>query len=272
MNNLEFDHADIFDDLDAIKRQFHHLVRIVPGIGRILLPAQDRHLADVLAKGCWSETEYTGSDENWNVTKLKKDGSSFQILWGGDVVGRVDWELIGDHNVRNALMAIGAARHVGVVPELACEALGHFINTKRRLEKRGEIKGVSVYDDFAHHPTAIRLTLEGLRNKVGQQRILAVLEPRSATMKMGVHQTTLAASLDAADAVFLYQPENLDWSVADVASQCRSVGFVCDDVDTLVSQIVGYARPGDQILVMSNGGFGGIHQKLLAVLEKHEYV
>ncbi|SHO54856.1 UDP-N-acetylmuramate:L-alanyl-gamma-D-glutamyl-meso-diaminopimelate ligase [Vibrio quintilis] len=272
MNNLEFDHADIFDDLDAIKRQFHHLVRIVPGIGRILLPRQDTNLADVLAQGCWSETEYTGSDENWNVTKLKKDGSSFQILWKGDVVGRVDWALIGDHNVQNALMAIGAARHVGVVPELACEALGHFVNTRRRLEKRGEIKGVSVYDDFAHHPTAIRMTLEGLRNKVDKQRILAVLEPRSATMKMGIHQATLAASLDQADAVFLYQPEALDWSVTDVAGQCRSSGFISDDVDSLVDQIVAFSRPGDQILVMSNGGFGGIHQKLLAALEKHEYV
>ncbi|MEH0667162.1 UDP-N-acetylmuramate:L-alanyl-gamma-D-glutamyl-meso-diaminopimelate ligase [Vibrio scophthalmi] len=264
MNNLEFDHADIFDDLEAIKRQFHHLVRTVPGNGRLFTPQSDQALQDVIARGCWSEQEYTGCEPGWQAQKQAQDGSVFDVLLAGEIVGRVTWDLVGDHNVSNALMAIAAARHVGVTPDHACEALGRFINTKRRLELKGQVNDITVYDDFAHHPTAIELTLGGLRNKVGQSRILAVLEPRSATMKRGVHKETLAASLQTADEVFLFQPESITWSVSEIAEQCAQPAYVSDDIDELVRNIARHARPGDQILVMSNGGFGGIHDKLLA--------
>ncbi|MBF9001704.1 MULTISPECIES: UDP-N-acetylmuramate:L-alanyl-gamma-D-glutamyl-meso-diaminopimelate ligase [Vibrio] len=268
MNNLEFDHADIFDDLEAIKRQFHHLVRTVPGNGRIFTPRQDEALHDVLERGCWSETEFLGDNDQWNGVKQTADASQFDVLFEGQVVGHVKWDLVGDHNMHNALMAIAAARHVGVTPDLACESLAKFVNTKRRLELKGEVRGITVYDDFAHHPTAIALTLGGLRNKVGQQRILAVLEPRSATMKLGVHKETLARSLSVADEVFLFQPNNIPWSVQDVADHCDQKAIVKDDIDSLVAAIVQEAQPGDQILVMSNGGFGGIHDKLLKALAK----
>ncbi|WKY57781.1 UDP-N-acetylmuramate:L-alanyl-gamma-D-glutamyl-meso-diaminopimelate ligase [Vibrio sp. SNU_ST1] len=263
MNNLEFDHADIFDDLEAIKRQFHHLVRTVPGNGRIFSPKQDTAIQDVLARGCWSETESSGELGDWDAKKLVKDGSKFEVYFQGECVGTVDWDLVGDHNVNNALMAIAAARHVGVTPDLACESLATFINTKRRLEFKGEVAGVSVYDDFAHHPTAIELTLGGLRNKVDTKKIIAVLEPRSATMKRGVHKETLADSLKQADSTYLFQPGNIDWSVQDVADACHQPAHVSDDMDAFVAKIVSEAQAGDQILVMSNGGFGGIHQKLL---------
>lgn len=267
MNNLEFDHADIFDDLEAIKRQFHHLVRTVPGNGRILAPQQDAALADVLHRGCWSETEFTGEQGDWQAEKVRKDGSEFHVLLKGERVGSVKWDLVGDHNVNNALMTIAAARHVGVTPDLACEALGLFVNTKRRLELKGEENGVTLYDDFAHHPTAIELTLGGLRNKVGDSKIIAVLEPRSATMKLGVHKETLAASLAAADSVYLFLPANIPWSVHDVAKQCSQPAHVGDNMADFVAQICQEAKPGDQILVMSNGGFDGIHGKLLAALK-----
>ncbi|OIQ24685.1 UDP-N-acetylmuramate:L-alanyl-gamma-D-glutamyl-meso-diaminopimelate ligase [uncultured Vibrio sp.] len=263
MNNLEFDHADIFDDLEAIKRQFHHLVRTVPSNGRILAPNNNTNIDDVLSRGCWSETEFTGANGEWRAEKVVKDGSVFEIYLYDKCVGKVTWNLVGDHNVENALMAISAARHVGVTPDLACEALGEFINTKRRLELKGIVNGVSVYDDFAHHPTAIELTLDGLRNKVGDEKIIAVLEPRSATMKRGVHKDTLASSLAKADVVYLYQPDTIDWSLQDIADNCQQDAFVYRDINELVAKISGEAQSGDQILVMSNGGFEGIHGKLL---------
>ncbi|MDE1313155.1 UDP-N-acetylmuramate:L-alanyl-gamma-D-glutamyl-meso-diaminopimelate ligase [Vibrio aestuarianus] len=268
MNNLEFDHADIFDDLEAIKRQFHHLVRTVPGNGRIFAPQQDSALSDVLARGCWSETEFTGEQGEWKAEKIIRDGSQFNVFLRNELVGTVKWDLVGDHNVDNALMAIGAARHVGVTPDLACEALAKFINTKRRLELKGEVNEITVFDDFAHHPTAIELTLGGLRNKVGDKKIIAVLEPRSATMKLGVHKQALAASLQQADSVYLYQPNNIPWSVQDVADQCSQPAYVNDDIDAFVAQIAHEAKLGDQILVMSNGGFEGIHNKLLLALKQ----
>lgn len=268
LNNLEFDHADIFDDLAAIQRQFHHLIRTVPSTGRIFAPTQDKPLEQVLAQGCWSELEFTGEGGQWKANKLKKDGSSFELYFEGEKVGQVDWDLVGDHNVSNALMVVASARHVGVTPDLACEALGKFINTKRRLELKGEVNGVSVYDDFAHHPTAIDLTLGGLRNKVGDKKIIAVLEPRSSTMKLGVHKDTLAASLHAADSVYLFQPDNIAWSVDDVAQQCTQHAYTHNDIDCFVDMIVAEAQPGDQILVMSNGGFEGIHGKLLDKLSQ----
>ncbi|MCK6263087.1 UDP-N-acetylmuramate:L-alanyl-gamma-D-glutamyl-meso-diaminopimelate ligase [Vibrio sp. ZSDE26] len=267
MNNLEFDHADIFDDLEAIKRQFHHLVRTVPGNGRILAPKHNSDIDDVLQRGCWSETEFTGDQGEWRAEKVEKDGSVFKVYLHDECVGQVTWDLVGDHNVDNALMAISAARHVGVTPDLACEALGEFINTKRRLELKGVVNDVTLYDDFAHHPTAIELTLDGLRNKVGDNKIIAVLEPRSATMKRGVHKETLATSLIKADSVYLYQPSNIDWLLQDVADKCHQETTVCHDIHDLVASISEEARPGDQILVMSNGGFEGIHTKLLEALK-----
>ncbi|MUJ36077.1 UDP-N-acetylmuramate:L-alanyl-gamma-D-glutamyl-meso-diaminopimelate ligase [Aliivibrio fischeri] len=266
LNNLEFDHADIFDDLAAIQRQFHHLIRTVPSTGRIFAPKQDKPLEQVLEQGCWSELEFTGEDGQWKAIKLQKDGSQFDVYFEDEKVGQVNWDLVGDHNVSNALMVVASARHVGVTPDLACEALGKFINTKRRLELKGEVNGVTVYDDFAHHPTAIDLTLNGLRNKVGDKKIIAVLEPRSSTMKLGVHKDTLAASLHAADSVYLYQPDNIAWSVDDVAQQCTQPAHTHNNIDAFVDMIVNEAQPGDQILVMSNGGFEGIHGKLLSRL------
>ncbi|PQJ68351.1 MULTISPECIES: UDP-N-acetylmuramate:L-alanyl-gamma-D-glutamyl-meso-diaminopimelate ligase [Photobacterium] len=268
MNNLEFDHADIFDDLKAIQRQFHHLVRTVPGNGRILAPKGVKNIDETLEMGCWSELEYIGGDGHWRAEKHHADGSVFDVYLDSDMVGTVHWPLVGDHNVNNALMAIAAARHVGVTPDLACEALAKFINTKRRLELKGEVNGVTVYDDFAHHPTAIELTLGGLRAKVNQSRILAVLEPRSNTMKLGVHKDDLAPSLHAADEVFFFQPPNIPWSVEEIAEQCSQPAYCSADLDDLVNNITNKAQPGDTILVMSNGGFGGIHDKLLAALAK----
>lgn len=274
INNLEFDHADIFDDLAAIQKQFHHVIRTVPGIGQIIAPSDDPNVAETLAMGCWSECVYAGPDGQWQSVKKDAAGSQFDVYFAGDLVGSVSWDLVGDHNVRNALMALSAARHVGVTPGLACQSLERFINTKRRLEWRGERAGVTVYDDFAHHPTAIRLTLEGLRAKVGAGRILAVLEPRSNTMKQGVHKDTLAASLASADSVFLYQPQGLDWSLDAVADRCAQPTQIHTDIGTLVVALSEQALPDDTVLIMSNGGFGGIHDKLLSALshkgEKHD--
>lgn len=273
INNLEFDHADIFDDLAAIQKQFHHVVRTVPGIGQIIAPSDDANVAETLAMGCWSECVYAGPDGQWQTVKKDPAGNHFSVYFAGEHVGDVNWDLVGEHNVRNALMAIAAARHVGVTPDLACQSLETFINTKRRLEWRGEQAGVTVYDDFAHHPTAIRLTLEGLRAKVGNDRILAVLEPRSNTMKQGVHKDTLAASLAHADQVFLFQPLGLDWSLEAVVDSCVQPAHIHTDIDALVTALCEQAQAGDTVLVMSNGGFGGIHDKLLNALgdkgEKH---
>lgn len=268
LNNLEFDHADIFDDLEAIKKQFHHLIRTVPSNGRIFSPQSDHALQDVLSRGCWSEQELSGNgSSDWKTEKIEIDGSEFNVFFRSELVGTVKWNLVGDHNVSNALMAIASARHVGVTAEQACNSLAAFINTKRRLELKGKVAGVTVYDDFAHHPTAIELTLNGLRNKVGNKKIIAVLEPRSATMKMGVHKETLAASLANADSVYLYQPNNIDWSVKDIADHCTQHTFVGDNVETLLSEILREAEKDTQILIMSNGAFEGIHDKLLLALE-----
>ncbi|MEZ8030220.1 UDP-N-acetylmuramate:L-alanyl-gamma-D-glutamyl-meso-diaminopimelate ligase [Enterovibrio norvegicus] len=267
LNNLEFDHADIFDDLAAIKRQFHHLVRTVPSLGRIIAPAEDVNVKDTLDMGCWSEIEFSGDDGLWKAEKRVADGSEFDVWFDGERVGTVKWDLIGDHNVSNALMTIAAARHVGVTPDLACESLGSFINTKRRLEHKGDFAGVTVYDDFAHHPTAIKTTLEGLRAKVGARRIHAILEPRSNTMKLGVHKDDIAPSLDSADTVTLFQPDHIKWSVKEVADACKAPSECFDDIDALVASIATNVNSDDVVLVMSNGGFGGIHDKLKAALE-----
>lgn len=273
LNNLEFDHADIFDDLKAIQKQFHHLVRIVPGQGRIIWPENDINLKQTMAMGCWSEQELVGEQGHWQAKKLTTDASEWEVLLDGEKVGEVKWSLVGEHNMHNGLMAIAAARHVGVAPADAANALGSFINARRRLELRGEANGVTVYDDFAHHPTAILATLAALRGKVGgTARIIAVLEPRSNTMKMGICKDDLAPSLGRADEVFLLQPAHIPWQVAEVAEACVQPAHWSGDVDTLADMVVKTAQPGDHILVMSNGGFGGIHQKLLDGLAKMSIV
>jgi len=260
LNNLEFDHADIFDDLAAIQKQFHHLVRTVPGEGLILAPADDANLDAVLRMGCWTPCEYTGSDSGWTAKLLAGDGSRFEVCWQGTAQGVVAWELLGAHNVSNALAAIGAARHAGVPAAQAIAALAQFQNVKRRMELRGEVGGVSVYDDFAHHPTAIATTLEGLRKRVGAARILAVLEPRSNTMRMGVHRETLLPSLAGADRAFIYLPDALGWQLPAANSDAV---LTYDDFEALLAAVLAEARAGDHILVMSNGGFNGIHGRLL---------
>ncbi|WJV53406.1 UDP-N-acetylmuramate:L-alanyl-gamma-D-glutamyl-meso-diaminopimelate ligase [Prodigiosinella aquatilis] len=273
LNNLEFDHADIFDDLKAIQKQFHHLVRLVPGKGRIILPSGDLHLKQVMTMGCWSEQELVGEDGTWNAKKVAVDASIFQVYLNGDVVGEVHWNLVGEHNMHNGIMAIAAARHVGVPPAEACRALNGFINARRRLELRGTEHNVSVYDDFAHHPTAILATLAALRGKVGgTARILAVLEPRSNTMKMGLCKNELAPSLGRADEVFIFQPQHIPWQVAEVAEACVQPAHWSADIDTLVEMIIKTAQPGDHILVMSNGGFSNIHNKLLKALKEKKQI
>ncbi|MEN8171083.1 MAG: UDP-N-acetylmuramate:L-alanyl-gamma-D-glutamyl-meso-diaminopimelate ligase [Pseudomonadota bacterium] len=260
LNNLEFDHADIFDDLTAIQRQFHHLVRTVPGQGLILSPENDRNLDAVIEQGCWTPLEKFGGETGWSARDGSADGSGFDVYWNDEKQGRVEWELLGQHNVNNALAAIGAARHSGVPAAQAVAALCQFENVKRRMELRGEVNGIRVYDDFAHHPTAIATTLAGLRNKVGKERIIAVLEPRSNTMRMGVHKETLLPSLLGADKVFIYAPPDLGWSLPADAPESVTC---CDDFDLMLQAVIAETQPGDHLLVMSNGGFNGIHGKLL---------
>lgn len=247
LNNLEYDHADIFPDVQAIKTQFHHLMRTVPGSGLAVVNAQDANLSDTLAMGCWTPVE-TFADGDWRADYLQADGSEFRVFCQGVEQGVVRWDLLGEHNVNNALAAIAAARHAGVPAEHAIAGLAEFQGVKRRMQVRGTVRGVTVYDDFAHHPTAITTTLAGLRAKVGNARIIALLEPRSNTMRMGTHGAAVAAALQVADYAFIYQlPE---W----------------DDIDALAATVAQLAQAGDHVLVMSNGGFGGIHDKLLTLL------
>lgn len=268
LNNLEFDHADIFDDLDAIKRQFHHLIRTVPGEGLIVSNATEQNLEAVLAQGCWSQLERfgDGGEGDWQLDQVSADGRNFEVCLQEAIVGHVHGHLLGRHNRMNALAAIAAARHVGVPIEQSIEALTYFKGVKRRMEVRGEVSGVTVYDDFAHHPTAIIETLEGLRKAVGSAKIWAVLEPRSNTMRMGIHKRQLAASLKPADAILLYQPEELDWDMKPVIEELGEQGTLLTRIDDIVELLKQQARAGDHILVMSNGAFGGIHQKILDAL------
>jgi UDP-N-acetylmuramate: L-alanyl-gamma-D-glutamyl-meso-diaminopimelate ligase len=266
INNLEYDHADIFPDLAAIQRQFHHLLRMVPGNGLVLSPAKVTAIDETLAMGCWSEQQRYGQD--WQTELLTKDGSAFRVSLPGEVLGEVYWALTGQHSVDNGLMALAAARHAGVPVNVAIEALNAFIAPKRRMELKGTVADIAVYDDFAHHPTAIETTLAGLRNKVGEKRILAVLEPRSNTMRLGVHKASLPAALGTADQVFLFEPANSGWSLAEVATTCGGKAQVSSDIAALVNLILAAAKPGDSIVIMSNGGFGGIHDKLVDALKK----
>jgi UDP-N-acetylmuramate: L-alanyl-gamma-D-glutamyl-meso-diaminopimelate ligase len=267
LNNLEFDHADIFADLNAIQTQFHHFVRTIPRQGLIVAPADDANIQEVLSRGCWSELQALGDESDWSMTLTENDGSIFEVSFQGEKQGAVRWGQTGMHNAANGLAAIAAARHVGVTPEVACEALCQFSGVKRRMEKLASINGVSVYDDFAHHPTAIATTLEGLRNKVGTEKIIAVIEPRSNTMKLGVHKSQLAESTKLADQVLWYQPDNIDWSLADVVSAGSVPAEVLDDIDILVEKTLKQAGNLAHIVIMSNGGFAGFHGKLVRALE-----
>ncbi len=256
LNNLEFDHADIFPDLAAIETQFHHLVRTVPGNGLVVCNGREESLQRVIKRGCWTPVEKFGSDDGWNID------ASDQVSLNGKVQGTLQWDLLGEHNRMNALAALAAARHAGVPVAQGLAALAEFKNVKRRMEVRGTVNGITVYDDFAHHPTAIDTTVAGLRHKVGKARILAVLEPRSNTMKLGVMKDALPGSLKDADLVFCYGA-NLGWDAAASLAPLGDKAVVRDDLGQLIETIAGAAKPGDQILVMSNGGFGGIHEKLL---------
>ncbi|MBP7914245.1 MAG: UDP-N-acetylmuramate:L-alanyl-gamma-D-glutamyl-meso-diaminopimelate ligase [Vitreoscilla sp.] len=266
LNNLEFDHADIFADLAAIETQFHHLVRTVPASGRLVVNAREEALQRVLARGCWSDVQRFGSrKEEPGALRARGEPQSFDVLRGSMKVARVEWPLLGEHNQLNALAAILAAEHLGVAPEQSAAALATFENVRRRLELRGEAGGVKVYDDFAHHPTAMRTTVNGLRRKVGMARILAAFEPRSNTMKLGTMKAQLPWALEEADLSFCHQG-NLGWNAREALAPMGAQAQVCDNIDGLVSAIVKAARPGDHVLCMSNGGFGGVHDKLLAAL------
>jgi UDP-N-acetylmuramate: L-alanyl-gamma-D-glutamyl-meso-diaminopimelate ligase len=256
LNNLEFDHADIFADLAAIETQFHHLVRTVPGNGLIVSNGRASSLDRVLQHGCWTPVERFGTDGGWQI-----DDNNLVTL-NGQPQGTLNWELLGEHNRLNALAALAAARHAGVPVVQGLAALGEFMNVKRRMEVRGVVNGITVYDDFAHHPTAIDTTVAGLRRKVGAERILAVLEPRSNTMKLGMMKDALPGSLKDADLVFCYAG-NLGWDARSALAPLGDKAIVDEDLGALIAKITAAARPGDHILVMSNGGFGGIHEKLL---------
>jgi UDP-N-acetylmuramate: L-alanyl-gamma-D-glutamyl-meso-diaminopimelate ligase len=282
LNNLEYDHADIFPDLKAIKRQFHHLVRTIPGNGKILVAEADSNLADVLRRGCWTSVEEfgvvpgpdafsvdgrtTAESDQWHGHMLSADGSRFAVFREGLDVGKVSWALTGRHNVHNALAAISAASHAGVPTPQALAAVAEFKGVKRRLELKGTVRGVAVYDDFAHHPTAIASTLEGLRHKVGGARITAVLEPRSNTMRLGVHSDALPAALRAADEVILYQPPDLARDLAGVVNALGHKARVFSALPPLVDYVARRAHAGEHVVIMSNGPFGGIHERLLDTL------
>ena len=268
INNIEFDHADIFPDLAAIQRQFHHLLRTVPGMGQVIHPVADPAVAEVLEMGCWSECQgfSAGGEADWSVRPLNEDYSRLAFFHQGQAIAEVEWPLIGRHNAGNALAAVAAACHAGVPAARACESLAGFLSVKRRLEKLGEPRGISLYDDFAHHPTAIRSTLEALRQRVGQAPIRAILEPRSNTMRMGVHGRTLAQALQGADQVLLYRPPGLDWDPGETLADLDDRIQVYDRVTDIIADLQQQARPGDHLLVMSNGGFEGLPQRLLQAL------
>ncbi|MEI8208851.1 MAG: UDP-N-acetylmuramate:L-alanyl-gamma-D-glutamyl-meso-diaminopimelate ligase [Methylococcales bacterium] len=263
LNNLEFDHADIFPDLDAIKRQFHHLVRTIPGEGLIISPETDANINDVISMGCWTPVENTSINgaAQWNAKLLKEDGSQFVVLFENNEQGTVDWSLTGQHNVYNALSAIAAANHVGILPKDSIAALIQFINVKRRMEVIATFNGVTIYDDFAHHPTAISTTLDGLRKQVKDQRIVAIVEPRSNTMRLGVHTETLAKSLANANLAIIYQPQNLDWDLSKLTHYADNIE-IHRSIDAIIARLKVEACSGGHFVLMSNGSFGGIYQRL----------
>ena len=265
LNNLEFDHADIFDDLRDVQRQFHHVVRIVPSGGRIVAGAGDPRIDEVLAMGCWTPVERVGEGGDWSADSVAPDGSGFRVRHQGRIVAEVEWGQRGAHNVANALAAIAAARHAGVEPQAAARALGGFRGVRRRLELRATVAGVAIYDDFAHHPTAIMATVAALRHSSDGGRLIAVLEPASNTMRLGVHRETLGPALAGADAAWVLAPARSQWDVHALEREGTGIR-VRDDVDAIVRESCGETNAGDAILVMSNGGFGGIHERLAAEL------
>jgi UDP-N-acetylmuramate: L-alanyl-gamma-D-glutamyl-meso-diaminopimelate ligase len=270
LNNLEFDHADIYADVAAIRRQFNQLLRTVPAAGRLIVNGEDAELATTLESGCWTPREtfaLARMDADWSAQIAAGSAATrFAVLCRGRAVAEVSWPLLGEHNVMNALAAIAAARHVGVEPARSAQALERFHGVKRRMEVRGVIGQVTVYDDFAHHPTAIATTLGGLRARVAGARIIAVLEPRSNTMKMGVHRKELAPALALADRAWFLNSPDLGWDLPGAVAALGDRAHFAASVDALVKGLAGDSRPGDHILVMSNGGFGGLHDKLLAAL------
>ncbi|BCU66292.1 UDP-N-acetylmuramate:L-alanyl-gamma-D-glutamyl-meso-diaminopimelate ligase [Acinetobacter bouvetii DSM 14964 = CIP 107468] len=270
LNNLEFDHADIFDDLAAIQKQFHHLVRTIPSEGRIITPITESNIDEVLEMGCWTPVVRTSLDANDKselyAEQLSADGSHFKVLQHDAVKGEVKWNMTGQHSVANALATIAAAEHVGVSIETACEALSNFGGVKRRMELLGTVRGVEVYDDFAHHPTAIDTTLEGARKRLGERKLWAIIEPRSNTMRMGSHKDSLAHSARLADEVIWYQPEGLDWDLQPVIEAAPNKAVVARSLDDIIQTVTAEAGEGDAVVIMSNGGFGGLHQKLINAL------
>lgn len=269
LNNLEFDHADIFDDLAAIQKQFHHLVRTIPSEGQIISPVTETAIDEVLAMGCWTPVARTGINQQaeWQAELLSADGSAFTVIHQGQPVGQVNWNMSGQHSVANGLASIAAAAHVGVSAEVACQALSNFGGVKRRMELLGNIDGIDVYDDFAHHPTAIDTTLDGARKKIGQRKLWAIIEPRSNTMRMGSHKEHLAHSARLADEVIWYQPEGLDWDLGPVVAAAPNKASISRNLQQIIDRVVAEAASGDAVVIMSNGGFGGLHQKLIAALK-----
>ncbi len=267
VNNIEFDHADIFDDVSDIRREFHHLIRMLPEQARIIYPDDDQQVQQVIELGCWSQTVGFGKENSeWNIDDANQDFSKFSINQQGVERGRVNWSLLGEHNANNALAAVIAADHVGISVAESCDALSGFKSVKRRLECIMDSNGIRLYDDFAHHPTAISSTLKALRQNVNAARIIAVMEPRSNTMKMGVHANTLADSFSDADSVIIYQSDSIDWNIAENMSELGDKCRVFYDTDEIVARIKAEARSGDTIIIMSNGGFDGIHEKLINIL------
>jgi len=272
LNNLEFDHADIFNDIEAIKTQFHHLVRTVPGDGLIIYPQAENHIKDTLEQGCWTPTSVLGKD--WDYRLIDEAGSHFTVLQAGKPVGQVNWSQTGQHNVMNALACIGAAYHVGILPKDSIVALNRFEGVKRRMELVTQARGISVYDDFAHHPTAIKSTLAGMKNSGQFKRIWAVIEPRSNTMRLGVHKAALPDSVTDASQVLWFQPQGLNWQLDDVVAACNSgldktehKSVLFGQVDAIIAHLLEHAQAGDAVVLMSNGSFDGIHQKLAQALE-----
>ena len=267
LNNLEFDHADIFPDLPAIERQFHHLVRTIPSEGLVIHPTTEPALQRVIDMGCWTPVQTTGEGGQWQARLLSDDGSRFEVLFEGVVQGTVEWDMTGQHNVANALATLAAARHVGVVPSMAIDGLSAFKSVKRRMEKVAEVKGVTIYDDFAHHPTAIATTLDGLRKRIGDAPLVAIIEPRSNSMKLGAHRDGLPQSVAQADHVVWYAPANLGWDLAATGASSPVSTRVCDSLDAIIADVKTRVKPGTHVVIMSNGGFGGLHGKLADALQ-----
>ena len=280
INNIEFDHADIFANLDEIKKQFHHQVRTVPGEGLIITPADEQNTQDVIDTGCWTPINTFGENNSatqaspsiqWHLVNKTNDSSQFDVYKNNELAGTVKWPLMGKHNALNALASIAAAHHAGVTVDIAAEALSSFKNVKRRMEVRAKINNITVYDDFAHHPTAIKTTLDGLRNHVGEKTIIAILEPRSNTMRMGVHKEDLLDSLSSADDIILYQPENLGWDLDDLIKDDTNPVHIYKNIENIIEYVVKTINATPQtethILIMSNGAFDGIHEKLINKLQ-----